>query len=97
MSARAHASKVVHLPAVADEHFLKNTVEMLERLQEESEARGRHLLGSLLAIAKVEAVDDLKTGANRLRMLSRELDRNDGAAELAQKFAHRAGNAAQQG
>lgn len=97
MSPRANVSQVVYLPPVADESFLKNTVEMLERLRAESELRGRHMLASLLAITKVEAEDDLKTCANALRMQSRQHDRDDGAAELAQKFACRGSAMAQQG
>ena len=97
MAARAKSSKVVYLPPVADEHFLKNTVEMLDRLREESEMRGRHMLASLLEIAKSEAEDDLKTYANRLRMLARVYDGDDGAAMMAQKPACRGAKEAQQG
>jgi hypothetical protein len=97
MAARATESTITYLPPAGDEGFLKNTVDMLERLREESELHDRHMLASLLAIAKGEAEDDLKTCANRMRLASREMDRNDGAAELAQKFAFRAEQVAQQG
>jgi len=95
MSARVQLPQIDHSPSVIDERFvrnkdfLRNTVETLERLQEESEAHGRHLLASLLAITRGEAEDDLKTGAKIYRLRSRDLDRNDGAAEMARKLACR--------
>ena len=94
MSARASASQIVYLPPVADERFLQSTAEALERLAAESELRGRRMLASLLAIAKVEAEDDLKTCASNLRILSREQDRDDGAALMASKLARRGGKPA---
>lgn len=88
MSARANASPVIYLPSVVDEKFLKATAKILERLRAQSENRGHPLLASLLAIAKDEAVDDLRTRA----IGPRDQDSDDGAASMAQRFAYRGGS-----
>jgi hypothetical protein len=95
MSARANAPQVAYLPSVADEKFLKSVVEILDRLRAESDLRGHNLLGSLLAITKGEAEDDLKTCAKTHYIQSRHQDHDDGAAVMAQKFACRGGRPAQ--
>ena len=87
MSARANASPVIYLPSVVEEKFLKTTAEILERLRAQSENRGHPLLASLLAIAKDEAIDDLRTRA----ICSHEQDPDDGAASMARKLAYRGG------
>lgn len=92
MSARAKASQVVYLSAFADELFLKSAAETLERLVDESREHGRGLLSSLLEIAREEAEDALKTSARTAAIGSRRQE-DDGAAELAKKFAYRKGSA----
>lgn len=88
MSAQANsASPVVHLPSVVDERFLRTTAEILERLRTQSENRGHPLLASLLAIAKGEAEDDLRTRA----IGPQDTDPDDGVASMARKLACRAG------
>jgi hypothetical protein len=87
MPASESASEVVYLPFVVDESFLKDTVETLERLHEESAMRGHNMLASLLSIAKGEAEDDLRTKAKLHHLTTRIAERDDGAAQLAQKFA----------
>ncbi|MGH6922734.1 MAG: hypothetical protein ACRED5_03095 [Propylenella sp.] len=89
MSVFAKAPRVVHFPTVVDERFLRSTVDALERLREESDLRGHSMLASLLAIAKCEAEDDLKTRAKIRRLNARGQDRDDGAAMMAQKLARR--------
>jgi hypothetical protein len=90
-------SQIVYLPFVVEEAFLKDTVDTLERLREESEMRGHGMLASLLAIAKGEAEDDLKTRAKTRHLQMRAQEQDDGAARMARKLACRiAGQAAGQ-
>jgi hypothetical protein len=88
MPASENASEVVYPRFVVDEGFLKNAVETLDRLHEESAMRGHSMLASLLSIAKGEAEDDLRTKAKLQHLTTRIAERDDdGAAELAQKLA----------
>jgi hypothetical protein len=90
MSARPKQS-VVYLPPVADQKFLRNVVDVLDKLQADAELRGLGMLGSLLAIAKGEAEDGINTRKKELRLTGHgQDDASDGAAMLAQKFAYRA-------
>jgi hypothetical protein len=89
MSARVQVSPVVYLRSVAAENFLRETAETLERLRHESEARGHPLLASLLAIAKGESEDDLRTLVKSRHFGAGEEDTDDGAALMARKLARR--------
>ena len=88
MRARRRTPKVVQFTYVVDERFLSQAVDTLERLREESELRGHPMLASLLAIAKGEAEDDMKTGAVISYVKGRAAERDDGGAALiARKLA----------
>lgn len=85
----AHASKILHLPQAANDTFLTNAAEQLERLRTESEWRGYGLLASLISIAHGEAEDGLRTAAKEQLVLNRAAEPDDGAEEMAQKLAYR--------
>jgi hypothetical protein len=95
MSAHVNTSSVVYLPTTLDENFLGNVTEQLEQLRVQCEVRGHPLLASLLAIAKGEAEDGLKTHATvqHVRAQLRELDdgavSDDGVVQMAEKLAYR--------
>jgi hypothetical protein len=89
MTAPAQASQVYYLPSLADQPFLRKAAEALEQLETESEAHGHQLLASLIAIARGEAEDSIKTRVKTQRVLRPKEDPNDGAEEIAQRFAHR--------
>lgn len=94
MSARS-LSSALYLPSVSDDTFLKDeaflrkVAELLEGIRTESELRGHTMLASLLEIAKGEAEDGLST-REKDREVRTEKSEDDGAAMMAQKFAHRA-------
>jgi hypothetical protein len=88
MSARLPT--VVYLPPVSDETFLKTAVDLLERLQAESELRGHAFLASLLAITRGEAEDGLGTHRQLVALQTKESEEDDGAAEMAQRLSYRA-------
>jgi hypothetical protein len=75
------------VPSFADENFLVKAAEIIERLASQSELGGHHLLASILAIAKEEAEDDLRTrrGKFQRRGLSSEVDGS--LLLMAQRFA----------
>lgn len=96
---RASFERMVELPAVADEFFLKKIAEALERFRSESEKRGHPLLASLLDIARGEAEDDLKTheeaprlSSEQVRVREHGLDDDEGVLRMAEKLACRAAN-----
>ncbi len=84
----AQLPSVVYLPPVSDQAFLKNTTDLLERLRAESEMRGHAMLASLLEITKGEAEDGLSTRAT-VDEFTEKRQEDDGAEEMAQKFACR--------
>ena len=62
--------------------FLCRVVDILGRLEQQSAGLDRPLLASLLAIAKDEAEDDLRTSAAAAQALS-EFQKNDSRARLS--------------
>jgi hypothetical protein len=62
--------------------FLCRVVDILGRLEKQSAGLDRPLLASLLAIAKDEAEDDLRTSAAAAQALS-EFQKNDSRARLS--------------
>jgi hypothetical protein len=91
MPAIAGLSSVAYLPPVADARFLSEVADTLERLRSESEERGHPLLAALIAIAKGDAEDGLKTHANSVRTRATRQEADEGAVRMAQKLACRAG------
>ena len=63
MPANSNRLSVADLPSFMEEDFLTKVAEILDRLRMQSELRGHPLLASVLAIAKDEAEDDLRTRA----------------------------------
>jgi hypothetical protein len=85
----AQLPTVVYLPPVSDETFLRNATDLLGRLQAESGMRGLSLLASLIEIARGEAEDGLRTSRHVAAIEAKVTDEDDGAAEMAQRLAHR--------
>jgi hypothetical protein len=74
-------------PSVVDEEFLTAVADILERLRAQSEMRGHPLLASLLAIAKDEADDDLRTRVKELRNGGLLSAADDSVIRMAQRLA----------
>lgn len=87
MSASSTALSVADLPSVVDEEFLTKVAEILERLRMQSEARGHPLLSALLAIAKDEAEDDLRTRACDAENSVSLGETDEGVVLMAQRLA----------
>lgn len=96
MSARSNLS-LAHssdAPFGPDDRFLREALEVLERLRSECEWRGHPLLASLLDIARSEAEDDLKTCAETRRFSSGSRSRgrvseDESVLRMAEKLACR--------
>ena len=87
MPAGVNALSYAEIPAVVDEEFLAKVSEILERLRAQSEMRGHPLLASLIAIAKDEAEDDLKTRAAEFKRGGLLAEADDSVIRIAQRFA----------
>ena len=87
MPATSSALSFADVPSAVDEEFLEKVAEILERLRAQSEMRGHPLLASLLAIAKGEAEDDLKTRIAELQYGGLLSEADDGVIRMAQRFA----------
>ena len=85
MSAVPSPLSIADVTAAVDEEFLTKVAEILERLRAQSELRGHPLLASLIAIAKGEADDDLRTRSLGGEGPAEEAD--DGVIQMAQRFS----------
>lgn len=73
--------------SAVDEEFLTRIAEILDRLKAQSEMRGYPLLASLLAIAKDEAEDDLRTRSGEFQRGGPFGDADAGVLQIAQRFS----------
>jgi hypothetical protein len=87
MPANSSALSFADVPSAVDEDFLEKVAEILERLRAQSEMRGHPLLASLLAIAKGEAEDDLRTRQAELGAGGLLAEADDSVIRMAQRFA----------
>jgi hypothetical protein len=87
MSAVPSPFSLADVGAVVDQEFLTKVAEILERLRAQSELRGHPLLASLIAIAKDEADDDLRTRSHTLGTDALAEEADDGVIRMAQRFS----------
>ena len=86
-SAPSDALSFADVPSVVDEEFLTKIVDILERLRTQSDMRGHPLLASLLAIAKDEAEDDLRTRVSEFQNGGLLNDADESVIKMAQRFS----------
>lgn len=88
MPATQSAMAFAEVPAAVDEEeFLTKVSEILGRLKAQSDMRGHPFLASLLAIARDEAVDDLRTRLRENGEMTNEAD--EAVMLIAQRFSFR--------
>jgi hypothetical protein len=87
MPVHSSALSFAEIPSAVDEEFLAKIAEILERLRAQSEMRGHPLLASLIAIAKDEAEDDLKTRMAEFKRGGLLAEADDSVIRIAQRFA----------
>ena len=87
MSVSSNRLSVADIPSLVDEDFLTKVVEILDRLAAQSELRGHPLLASVLAIAKDEAEDDLRTRAGEFENGGLLSEADTSVVRMAQRFA----------
>jgi hypothetical protein len=85
--AASSALSFAEVPSAVEEDFLTKVAEILERLKAQSEMRGHPLLASLIAIAKGEAEDDLRTRNGAFRYGGQLGEADDSVLKMAQRFA----------
>jgi len=87
MPASSNRLSISDLPSFVDDDFLTKVVEILDRLGAQSELRGHPLLASVLAIAKDEAEDDLRTRLGEFEKGGLLSEADSSVVLMAQRFA----------